>query len=111
MYFDYKDNLLVCTIDKVMSTTLLAHFKNLALKRERDFINMSTASRDEIRDVVYALKRGKIQRCIQNNVIDGFDCIFRACTVSLRGFRSAGDSSFCQTSISSTGVSLQRQNC
>lgn len=60
MYFDYQDNLLVCTIDKVSSTTWLYHFKNLAMLRYPEFINVEK-SRDETRDIYYALKTGKQQ--------------------------------------------------
>ena len=58
MYFDYQDKLLVCTIDKVGSTTWLAHFKNLAAKRIPEF-NLADTSRDETRDIVYALNKGR----------------------------------------------------
>ena len=57
MYFDYQDNLLVCTIDKVMSTTFLAHFKKLALKRKPNLIKLET-SRDDTRDIFYGLDKG-----------------------------------------------------
>ena len=57
MYFDYQDKLLVCTIDKVGSTTWLAHFKNLAAKRIPEF-NLADTSRDETRDIIYALNKG-----------------------------------------------------
>ena len=57
MYFDYHDKLLVCTIDKVMSTTFLAHFKKLAMKREPSSINHET-SRDDTRDMYYRINRG-----------------------------------------------------
>ena len=57
MYFDYQDKLLVCTIDKVGSTTWLAHFKNLAAKRIPEF-NIADTSRDETRDIIYALNKG-----------------------------------------------------
>jgi len=58
MYFDYQDNLMVCTIDKVSSTTLLFHFKKLAMLRYPEYINIEK-SRDETRDFYYALKTGK----------------------------------------------------
>ena len=48
MYFDYQDKLLVCTIDKVMSTTFLAHFKKLAQKRKPNFIKLETMSHPRI---------------------------------------------------------------
>ena len=62
MYFDYQDKLLVCTIDKVMSTTFLAHFKKLALKRKPNFIKLET-SRDDTRDIFYGIDKG-LQFCI-----------------------------------------------
>ena len=57
MYFDYHDDLLICTIDKVVSTTILSHFKLLASKREIGFISPEQ-SRDDTRDKFYALNRG-----------------------------------------------------
>ena len=57
MYFDYQDNLMVCTIDKVGSTTIYFHFKHLAFTRIPGFL-LSETSRDETRDIVYSLKRG-----------------------------------------------------
>ena len=57
MYFDYHDKLLVCTIDKVMSTTFLAHFKKLALKRRPGLITLKT-NRDDTRDIFYGLDKG-----------------------------------------------------
>ena len=57
MYFDYHDKLLVCTIDKVMSTTFLAHFKKLGMKREPNLINTET-SRDDTRDIFYRINKG-----------------------------------------------------
>ena len=57
MYFDYQDKLMVCTIDKVVSTTILFHFKQLAFKRIPGFI-ISETNRDETRDVVFALNKG-----------------------------------------------------
>ena len=57
MYFDYQDNLMVCTIDKVGSTTIYFHFKHLAFTRIPGFL-LSETSRDETRDIVYSLNRG-----------------------------------------------------
>ena len=57
MYFDYQDKLMVCTIDKVVSTTILFHFKQLAFKRIPGFL-ISETNRDETRDVVFSLNKG-----------------------------------------------------
>jgi hypothetical protein len=58
MYFDYRDSLLICTIDKVSSTTILTHFKKLAMVRDVGF-NTYQTSRDETRDSYYGLRKGK----------------------------------------------------
>ncbi len=57
MYFDYQDNLLVCTIDKVSSSTWLGHFQRLGSIRDPDLISQNT-SRDDTRDKYYALSKG-----------------------------------------------------
>ena len=61
MYFDYQDNLMVCTIDKVGSTTIYFHFKHLAFTRIPGFL-LSETSRDETRDIVYGLNKGMLLR-------------------------------------------------
>ena len=61
MYFDYHDKVLICTIDKVMSSTFFAHFKKLAIKRKPKLIQPET-NRDELRDSFYGLKRGQYRR-------------------------------------------------
>ena len=59
MYFDYEDGLLVCTIDKVGSSTWFVNFLQLAMARHPEAgFTWDQTTRDELRDVFYRIRSG-----------------------------------------------------